>query len=356
MKDRIVITILVIILGMLIFRLGLNKFGTFTSSAVTKSENMEVIRSMSELENQQAYEKYLVKLAELNETTSCNEAYLKLQEEETQMVINQVEAELSEQTSNDAMNENNDEIDVNASGTTEKIGIDPNEKLPEYSKMYPDLYVDKVCPNEIDHSEKVAYLTFDDGPSENTLKILKILEEKNAVATFFVLGSTMTKDGEEALIEMTEIGCKIGIHTYSHKKSKIYSSVENFLEDFYTVYTQIYEITGEKVNIFRFPWGSYNSYSKAIKKDLVKEMERRGFTYYDWNVSAEDSVGKPTENSIMRNIMKDVIKYKQPVILMHDSSVNDLTVKMLPKIIDKLIELGYTFDTLDHRKPCQFCY
>lgn len=337
MKDRIVIAILVIILGLLIFRLGVKKFGIFTSSDVVKSENMEVVQLMSEMENQQAYETYLDKLSEINETTSCNEAYLMLQKEEDN-------------------NQTKDESEMTTSGTTEKIGVDTNEKLPEYSKLYPDLYVDKVCPNVTDHSEKVAYLTFDDGPSDNTLKILEILKEKNAVATFFVLGSTMTKDGEEALKEMAEIGCTVGIHTYSHKKDKIYSSVENYLDDFYKVYTQIYEITGEKVNIFRFPWGSYNSYSKAIKKNLVNEMERRGFTYYDWNVSAEDSVGKPTESSIMKNIMKDVTKYKEPVILMHDSSVNDLTVKMLPKIIDKLIELGYTFDTLDHREPCQFCY
>ena len=326
MKERIVITILVIILGMLIFRLGIKKFGTFTSPEVVEAENRDVIQLMSEMENQQAYEKNLAELSIINETTSCDQEYLDI---EDKAVTN---------------------------STTDKIGVDTNDKLPEYSKLYPDLYVEKVSPEITSHTEKIAYLTFDDGPSDNTLKILEILKEKNAVATFFVLGSTMTKDGEEALKEMVENGCTVGVHTYSHKKDKIYSSVENFLDDFYKVYTQIYEITGEKVNIFRFPWGSYNSYSKAIKKDLVSEMERREFTYYDWNVSAEDSVGKPTESSIMKNIMKDITRYKEPVILMHDSSSNDLTVKMLPQIIDKLIELGYSFDTLDHREPCQFCY
>lgn len=326
MKERILIVILVMILGVLIFQLGIKKFGTFTSTNVVEAENMDVIQLMSEMENKQAYEKYLANLSRTNETTSCNEDYLNLEDKEV------------------------------TNSTTEKIGVDANDKLPEYSKMYPDLYVDKVSPEMASHTEKIAYLTFDDGPSDNTLKILEILKEKNAVATFFILGSTMTKDGEEALNEMVENGCTIGIHTYSHKKDKIYSSVENFLDDFYKVYSQIYEITGERVNIFRFPWGSYNSYSKAIKKDLVSEMERRGFTYYDWNVSAEDSVGAPTESSIMKNIMKDLTKYKEPVILMHDSSSNDLTVKMLPKIINKLIEMGYSFDTLDHREPCQFCY
>jgi len=83
-------------------------------------------------------------------------------------------------------------------------------------------------------------------------------------------------------------------------------------------------------------------------------MERRGFTYYDWNVSADDSIGTPTSYSIKKNIAKDLEKHNYPVILMHDSVINDLTAKTLPQIIDMIKDKGYEFDTLDHRKPCQF--
>lgn len=332
MRDRIVITVLVIILGLLIFRLGAKRLNSNDGKEEVQEENVEVLRMMSEMENEYAYECYLRELAVNNESTSCSLGYLE-------------ETEDSETSAG-----------VFENASTDRIGVETNDKLPEYSKLYPDLYVDKICPECAGEGEKIAFLTFDDGPSENTLKVLDVLEEKGAVATFFVLGSTMTEDGETALQRMTQMGCKIGIHTYSHKKNVIYSSIEGFLDDFYKVYTQIYELTGEKVNIYRFPWGSYNSYSKSIKKDLVAEMDRRGFTYYDWNVSAEDSVGAPTESSIMKNILKDVTKYNQPVILMHDSSINDLTAQMLPTVIDKLIELGYSFGTLDEREPCQFCY
>lgn len=310
------ITILVILLGVLIFRFGMNRFGMLESKNQEGAEYKQVIQIMSDMENQVAYERYL------------EDASVQSQDNRGQL----------------------------PNRTTEQIGVETNDKLPEYSKLYPDLYVEKITPEVTNVDQKVAYLSFDDGPSRNTLKILEILKQKGAVATFFIIGSTMTPEGEQALKQMLEDGCAIGIHTYSHKKEKIYSSVDQYLNDFYKVYTQIYEITGEHVNIFRFPWGSYNRYSKAIKDDLISEMGRRGFTYYDWNVSAEDSVGTPTPSSIMKNILKDVTKYNDPVILMHDSSVNDLTVEMLPSIIDKLIELGYTFDTLNHREPCQFCY
>ena len=83
-------------------------------------------------------------------------------------------------------------------------------------------------------------------------------------------------------------------------------------------------------------------------------MERRGYCYYDWNVSAEDSVGKPTSYSILANIFKDVFRYDTPVILMHDSATNALTVSMLADIIKEIKEAGYEFDTLDNRECCQF--
>jgi peptidoglycan/xylan/chitin deacetylase (PgdA/CDA1 family) len=153
---------------------------------------------------------------------------------------------------------------------------------------------------------------------------------------------------------MVKEGHAIGIHTYSHNYKNIYSSVEAFLEDFYQDYLLIYETTGVKVNIFRFPWGSYNTYNKGIRDELIAEMERRGFTYYDWNVSAEDSVGTPSEYRIKRNVLKDLDSYHNPIILMHDSSVNKLTAKTLPDILASIQEKGYAFDTLNHREPYQF--
>jgi peptidoglycan/xylan/chitin deacetylase (PgdA/CDA1 family) len=224
----------------------------------------------------------------------------------------------------------------------------------DYTTMYPDLYTVYDLPDEMPEGRKIAYLTFDDGPSENTYEILDILEEMDVKATFFIVGSSISADREDCLKRMKYEGHTIGIHTYSHLCNEIYCSVERFLDDFNLVYQQIYEITGERVNIYRFPWGSNNYYSKNIKDSLMDEMERRGFLCYDWSVDANDSIGRPTAYSIRHNIEKDLKKQEFPIILMHDSASNDLTVRTLPGIIRMLKEKGYEFDTLDHREPFQF--
>lgn len=228
------------------------------------------------------------------------------------------------------------------------------EKIPDYTKMFPDLYTEYALPQNKDKEKKVAYLTFDDGPSENTFDVLDILQEKDIQATFFIVGSAINKKEEACLKRMVNEGHTIGIHTYSHMCNEIYCSVERFLDDFNTVYQQIYDITGERVNIYRFPWGSNNKYNEGIKDALMDEMERRGFSCYDWNVSADDSIGKPTPYSILKNIKKDLKRQSNPIILMHDSEINDLTVKMLPQIIEMISDMGYEFDTLENREPYQF--
>jgi len=228
------------------------------------------------------------------------------------------------------------------------------EDPPDYTKLFPDLYTVYKIPEKMEKGKKIAYLTFDDGPSKNTFRVLDILEEMNVKATFFVVGSSINKEGEDCLKRMENEGHSIGIHTYSHICSEIYCSVERFLDDFNMVNQQIYDITGERVNIYRFPQGSNNKYSKGIKDALMEEMDRRGFSCYDWNVSANDSLGKPTTYSILRNIKKDFKRFDYPIILMHDSTINDLTARTLPDIIKLLIDEGYEFDTLDHREPYQF--
>ncbi|SFR93791.1 polysaccharide deacetylase family protein [Anaeromicropila populeti] len=203
--------------------------------------------------------------------------------------------------------------------------------------------------------KKVAYLTFDDGPSKITKDVLKVLKDEDVRATFFIIGSQITEDTEPVLKEMIDNGNVIGVHTYSHVGKSIYKSPDAYFEDFTKACDKIKEVTGMEPKILRFPWGSTNSFMSNYSEKIISELELEGFTYYDWNVSAEDSVGKPTEYSILHNIEKDYKKYKQPVILMHDSAINKLTAKVLPKIIKELKEEGYSFDTLDHMEtPYQF--
>lgn len=244
-----------------------------------------------------------------------------------------------------------------AGGTIQDTEKSTNSSLPSYTNLYPNLYAEPLVIKELkEDGPKTAYLSFDDGPSHRTCEILDILAKEDIKATFFIVGETITEEGKECLKQMAQQGHTLGLHTYSHNYKKLYSSVEAFLEDYDKLYQMIYEITGIKPNIFRFPGGSTNTFAKNIKKEVILEMERRGFTFYDWNVSAEDSVGKPTAYSIMKNIRKDYSRFHYPVLLMHDSEMNSLIVSLLPQIITELKDSGYIFDTLDNRAPCQFSW
>lgn len=196
--------------------------------------------------------------------------------------------------------------------------------------------------------KKVAYLTFDDGPSEITSQVLNVLEEKGVNATFFLIGNQINKDTLPILKRSIKDGNCIGIHTYCHECKVIYCDAEHYLQDFNQAYTTIKDNLGIEPKIFRFPWGSANRFLSNMEEEVITKLEGQGFTYYDWNVSAEDSVGNPTSYSIMTNIRRDYKKYNKPVILMHDSSINKLSAQTLPQIIDELKQAGYSFDTLDH--------
>lgn len=206
-----------------------------------------------------------------------------------------------------------------------------------------------------EQEKKVAYLTFDDGPSEITKEVLKVLEEKKVNATFFLIGNQVTEETIPILKQSLKDGNCIGIHTYCHECKVIYCDEASYLNDFTQAYNVIKDSLGIKPKIFRFPWGSANKFLCNIEKNVITNLESKGFTYFDWNVSAEDSVGTQTSYSIMKNIRKDYKKYNKPVILMHDSSINKLSAQVLPQVIDELKQAGYSFDTLDHMtKPYQY--
>lgn len=206
-----------------------------------------------------------------------------------------------------------------------------------------------------EQSKKVAYLTFDDGPSELTERVLDVLEAYDIRATFFLVGCNITEETEPTVQRMAANNHVIGLHTYCHEGNEIYKSAQTYLEDLEKTKQRVYEVTGKEVSMFRFPWGSANNYLKRIEGSLFPLLEEKGYNYYDWNVSAEDSVGTPTAYSILHNIKKDFTRYDKPIVLMHDSSTNSLTAELLPDIIVMIKDAGYQFDTLDHLdKPYQY--
>ena len=197
------------------------------------------------------------------------------------------------------------------------------------------------------------YLTFDDGPSQNTYSVLYYLNKYNIKATFFVVPSR-TDDCYAALRAIVEDGHSIGVHSATHDYEKIYASTEAFLEDFYEAWDIIYDATGVKTEIFRFPGGSVNDFNGAVRDDIIAEMTRRGFRYYDWNVDSNDA-GGATWTDMYNSIPADIANNYRSIVLMHDSITRENTVYVLDDVLGVLVQEGYKFDKIHNdTRPVQF--
>ena len=193
--------------------------------------------------------------------------------------------------------------------------------------------------------KKVAYLTFDDGPSENTELILNILDNYGIKATFFVI----YHKGSDALYQrIAERGHTLALHSFSHDYQYIYSSPENYFQDLANLEQYLSQLTGKKPTIMRFPGGSSNlvskKYSPGIMTTLTSQVEQKGYRYFDWNVDSTDAKSNDrTANEIAKETLKNTEGIEKAVILMHDAKAKRTTADALPKVIAGLLDQGYIF-------------
>jgi peptidoglycan-N-acetylglucosamine deacetylase len=195
---------------------------------------------------------------------------------------------------------------------------------------------------------RIAYLTFDDGPSLITPDVLDILAHYDAVATFFVCGNGTTF-GRNTYRRMLTDGHTIGNHSFSHDSARIYASREVFFEDFFRLQDLVRDATGFSPEVVRFPGGSTSGFaSRELMLELTAQLHERGFQYFDWNVSANDSVVLYQEREvIVRSVLEGARNKKQAIILFHDSRTRISTVEALPEILEGLIAMGFEFQTLN---------
>ena len=146
-------------------------------------------------------------------------------------------------------------------------------------------------------------------------------------------------------IQIHDKGHTVGVLTNTYDYQTIYASVENYLADFAKVFDLITEATGEKPTVFRFAGGSVNGYNQATIKDIVKEMERRGFTYHDWSLDSGDSNQWATGQQIYDTTVNGILNSGKSVVLMDNNS--GATLEQLPAIIQKAKENGYEFKAMD---------
>lgn len=201
-----------------------------------------------------------------------------------------------------------------------------------------------------------AYLTFDDGPSPAvTPKILATLKQYNIKATFFVIGKDDPVDRGIIKSEF-DGGNTVGVHSWTHDYSYIYSSESNFMTDFDKITNLVFQVTGQYPSVFRFPGGTSNTVSLRINKGvpimpkLLDDVETAGLQPYDWNAYAGDAERKiPSREQVVNNVVGEcaALHGKDAIILCHDGTrASPVTLSALPEIITRLTQMGYTFGPL----------
>lgn len=185
-------------------------------------------------------------------------------------------------------------------------------------------------------TQKVIYLTFDDGPGKYTDKIVEILNEKKIHATFFMIGNQLS-DHEKSVKAAAEAGNYIGLHSMTHNKKTLYKSggSAKFIKEFKQEQAMVEKITGTKPWLIRAPYGS----KPEIDKQFRTEIADADFKMWDWTVDSKDWSYPGEPDRIIREVKRQVHRDTE-VILMHEKSQ---TVQALPEIIDYLQKKGYAF-------------
>lgn len=182
---------------------------------------------------------------------------------------------------------------------------------------------------------KVVFLTFDDGPNENTGEILDVLKACEVKATFFTLKNE-TEIGREAYQRIIAEGHTLGNHTATHSYES-YKNPEKFYKEVKELDDFQKEVTGvEPSRIFRFPGGSSNA-----NKSCVEGITNQGYTFVDWNVAADDE-GQPSKERAAENMIEGCREHNVSVLLTH-AELKSGPREALTEVIQTLKAEGYTF-------------
>ncbi len=202
--------------------------------------------------------------------------------------------------------------------------------------------IKNICPEK-----KIIYLTYDDGPSIITDKVLDILKENNVKATFFIIGSQI-KGFENVIKRIHDDGHSIGLHTYTHKFKRIYSSRDTFIKEMLDCRDEINKITGISPNIIRFPGGSRT----RLTESYLNKLHSYNFKIYDWNMVTSDGMNSNTSPyQLYRDATKGADKLFPIILLLHCDYMHKNTCKALPNIIKYYKENGYEFKTISENTP-----
>lgn len=215
------------------------------------------------------------------------------------------------------------------------------------------VYVFEPQSNElrVNPTDKIVYLTFDDGPSQYTQQLLDKLDKYNIDVTFFV--TNQFPKYQDYIGEAYFRGHTIALHTYSHKFSRVYSNEAAYYDDLNSISQVVESLTGIKPTILRFPGGSSNTisrrYEKGIMTHLTKSVVQNGYQYCDWNVDSKDAGGATTAAQVAENVIKGIQQQDVSIVLQHDTK--PYSIEALDEIICWGMANGYTFLPMTETTP-----
>ncbi|GAA1077873.1 polysaccharide deacetylase family protein [Nocardiopsis exhalans] len=176
---------------------------------------------------------------------------------------------------------------------------------------------------------KCVALTFDDGPGEYTDELLDVLDEHDAKATFYVLGSKIGKF-EDTVERMAEDGHEVGNHTWDHEDLATLSA-DQIKDDLERTDRAIADVTGEKPATMRPPYGSLSDTAReAIHHPILL-----------WDVDTLDWQHRDSDKIL--DITLDETD-QGSVVLFHD--IHESSVDAIPDVLDELADQDYEFVTV----------
>lgn len=236
----------------------------------------------------------------------------------------------------------------------ENSNIQENGEDAEASEPHPQDIVPQQAIKPVFTGKKIAYLTFDDGPSKNTPELLDILKEENIKASFFIAALSEDTPLKRSWIKReSDEGHTIGIHSWTHDYKYIYSSESNFKDDFDKVRDMIVSVTGKNPKFMRFPGGTDNTVSlkinngKPIMPLLLQDVTDEGYIAVDWNSGGMDAVAHvPSKEFLAARITAECSHLNIAIILLHDSAPHKSSVEAVPIIVQNLKAMGFSFEPL----------
>lgn len=204
--------------------------------------------------------------------------------------------------------------------------------------IVPSVYTEEV-QNKETCQKKILYLTFDDGPSEYTHKLLDLLDAHHMKATFFML-----KEGMECYPDvvkrMAEEGHGVGLHGVSHEKDIFYSGTRGPLNEMECANSTLEKIVGFRTPLIRTPYGSYPYLSTAQFKALMAHE----YVIWDWNIDSRDwSYRNPQRTYCATTKMMGTCTKEPKVLLFHDIHH---VLETMELFINWMEENGYTSEAI----------